>query len=142
VPGTAAALGMHFFYGGVRGFALALIGAVLGFGVFLFFYALGGMGGGDVKLFATVGAFYGPQLLLIVFVLTGLLGGAVAVLMAAARGRLHQTVANTAQILVNLGRFRWQEVRSASDMDAPGAMRLPYGAVIAGGALLTLWVGN
>ena len=137
-PGALLALALHAYYGGWRGALAAVAGAALGFGIFLALYVAGGMGAGDVKLFAAVGAFTGPQPLLLVFVLTGLLGGCAAVVMALARGRLRQTLSNTGRILASAGALRFGEVRRSSALDAPGALRLPYGAVIAGGTLLGL----
>ncbi len=45
--------------GGWRGAVSAVLGAAGGFAVFLVFYVLGGMGGGDVKLMAGFGALIG-----------------------------------------------------------------------------------
>src|SRR5581483_1293538 len=112
----------------------------VGLGVFLPFYILGGMGAGDVKLFSAVGALVGPQALVVVFVLTSLLGGIAAGLLAAWRGRLRETLYKTFELMANLGRMRWQEARSEAAASGAGALRLPYGAVIAGGTLLSLIV--
>jgi prepilin peptidase CpaA len=58
-----AALGsglvLHTVERGWRGTMAAGAGAACGFGVFLVFYLLGGMGGGDVKLMAGFGAILG-----------------------------------------------------------------------------------
>ncbi len=139
-PGALLALALHSYYGGWRGAALSLEGAALGLAIFLTLYAAGGMGAGDVKLFAAVGAFVGPRSLVLVFVLTGLLGGIAAVCLALARGRLRQTLLQSGHILLSLGSLRWQDVRRSGSLEAPGALRLPYGAVIAGGTLLSLLV--
>jgi hypothetical protein len=48
-------------------------------------------------------------------------------------------VKNSLMIVASLGRGRWAEFRERSDMNQPGALRLPYGAVIALGVLLFLW---
>ncbi len=66
IPLTAflAGAGMQAFHHGWRGLGWGLLGAVCGFAVFLVFYVLGGMGGGDVKLMAGVGAALGPVLLI------------------------------------------------------------------------------
>ena len=50
---------LHVISEGWRGGVSAMLGAVTGFGVFLIFYLLGGMGGGDVKLMAGFGAVLG-----------------------------------------------------------------------------------
>ena len=79
VPGAAAGLVLNSFYGGFHGTVQSLAGAALGLTIFLALYSTGGMGAGDVKLFGAVGAFTGPQTLVLVFVFTGLLGGVAAV---------------------------------------------------------------
>ena len=54
-----AGLVIHFIERGWPGVLSAFLGALSGFGVFLVFYLLGGMGGGDVKLMAGFGALLG-----------------------------------------------------------------------------------
>src|SRR2546430_15989255 len=55
----AGGLIAHYLQKGWSGAWHALLGALIGFGVFLIFYLLGGMGGGDVKLMAGFGALLG-----------------------------------------------------------------------------------
>ena len=55
--------------------------------------ALGGMGMGDVKLCAAIGAWVGPSQLMIALVITGLAGGVMAVCWAASRGFLGELFA-------------------------------------------------
>src|SRR6266853_3960799 len=138
VSGAAVGLGLHIAYGGASGAMQSLAGAALGLAIFLGLYAAGGMGAGDVKLFGAVGAFAGPQALIMVFVFTGLLGGIAGVALALWRGRLRQTLSRTAELLTGVSRLRWKQVRAASM--ASDSLRLPYGAVIAGGTLLSLMV--
>jgi prepilin peptidase CpaA len=138
VAGAAVGLTLHVVYAGAYGAIQSVAGAGLGLAIFIALYAAGGMGAGDVKLFGAVGAFAGPQALILVFVFTGLLGGIAGVALALWRGRLRQTLSRTGELLTGVGRLRWQQVRAASM--APGSLRLPYGAVIAGGTLLSLVV--
>jgi prepilin peptidase CpaA len=63
---------------GWRGALTAAAGAAAGFGIFLIFYLLGGMGGGDVKLMAGFGALLGASRLLQAAFWTALIGGLVA----------------------------------------------------------------
>src|SRR5246127_1238233 len=59
VAACAGGLGWHLGQDGWKGGLYALSGAAAGFAVFLIFYLLGGMGGGDVKLMAGFGALLG-----------------------------------------------------------------------------------
>ena len=129
---------LQSYYGGWRGALASLAGAGLGFGFFLALYLAGGMGAGDVKLAAAVGALVGPHAFVLVFVATGILGGIAAIGLSLARGRLGETLSRTGQLMGNFGRLRWDEARKSSRLDSPDALRLPYGAVIAGGTLAFL----
>ena len=55
----ASGLWLHWRQRGWPGLGSALLGALCGLAVFLIFYLLGGMGGGDVKLMAGFGAILG-----------------------------------------------------------------------------------
>jgi len=59
VVALIAGLVIHYVERGWAGVWSSALGAVCGFGVFLVFYLLGGMGGGDVKLMAGFGALLG-----------------------------------------------------------------------------------
>jgi prepilin peptidase CpaA len=80
IPAAALAGGFGWQIGthGWPGALTALGGAVAGFAVFLIFYLLGGMGGGDVKLMAGFGALLGPGQLLSAAIWTGAVGGILA----------------------------------------------------------------
>ena len=58
---VAAGLIVHYLQKGWSGAWHSLLGALIGFGVFLVFYLLGGMGGGDVKLMSGFGALLGRR---------------------------------------------------------------------------------
>lgn len=61
VAGIVSGLGWHVWQGGGWGLLSALGGMLGAFAMFLIFYLLGGMGGGDVKLMAAFGALLGPS---------------------------------------------------------------------------------
>ena len=81
IPVAALAGGFGWQIGryGWQGALWALAGAATGFAVFLAFYLLGGMGGGDVKLMAGFGALLGTNRLLEAALWTAAVGGLVAV---------------------------------------------------------------
>jgi prepilin peptidase CpaA len=64
---------------GWSGLGSAAAGAAVGFVVFLVFYLLGGMGGGDVKLMAGFGAVIGVGRLLEAAIWTAIIGALLAV---------------------------------------------------------------
>jgi prepilin peptidase CpaA len=75
-----AGLIIHFIERGWPGVWSAFLGALSGFAVFLVFYALGGMGGGDVKLMAGFGALLGgASRLFEAAIWTGGIGAVIAV---------------------------------------------------------------
>ena len=74
----AAGFGWQMGQSGLRGLLYAVIGTVAGFAVFLIFYLLGGMGGGDVKLMAGFGALLGFHRLVEAALWTAGVGGAMA----------------------------------------------------------------
>jgi len=81
IPAAALAggFGWQIGQGGWQGALTALGGTVAGFAVFLVFYLLGGMGGGDVKLMAGFGALLGAGRLLEAALWTAGVGGILAV---------------------------------------------------------------
>ena len=83
--GTALAAGLliHTIQRGLNGAALAGSGAAIGFAVFLIFYLLNGMGGGDVKLMAGFGGLLGPGLIWRAAWIAAVAGGLMAVGFAA-----------------------------------------------------------
>ena len=88
IPGTIAGLLANAFIlpGGIKG---SVIGTLLGGGIF-FIAAVasrGGMGGGDMKLGAMLGAFLGWRLLLVGVMISVLAGGVVAIALLALRRR-------------------------------------------------------
>lgn len=76
----AGALLVQTLNGGWHGVLQWFLGAVCGFSVFLIFYIVGGMGGGDVKLMAGFGALLGTSRLLEATIFTAGIGGLIAVL--------------------------------------------------------------
>ncbi len=71
-------IGCQVIAGGWRGAGAAALGAAAGFSVFLVFYLLGGMGGGDVKLMAGFGSMLGAWRLLQAAFWIAITGGLIA----------------------------------------------------------------
>jgi prepilin peptidase CpaA len=80
-----AGLILHLAQKGWTGAMHSLFGSAIGFGVFLIFYLLGGMGGGDVKLMAGFGALLGDARILPAALWTAISGGLMAMIYLAVR---------------------------------------------------------
>ena len=76
--GLAAGLVCGAATAGTRGGLTSLAGAAAGFGVFLVWHWLGGLGGGDVKLMAAFGAMLGPSDIVLAAVLGAIAGALLA----------------------------------------------------------------
>jgi prepilin peptidase CpaA len=81
-----AGLIVHLAQKGWTGAMHSLFGSAIGFAVFLIFYLLGGMGGGDVKLMAGFGALLGDAQIVPAALLAAVSGGLMAAIYLAVRG--------------------------------------------------------
>src|SRR5262245_4973226 len=68
-------------YAGWEGLMYSLIGTAIGLALLLPAYAIGGMGAGDVKLLAGVGAWVWGTTTLYAFAVSAIVGGVIAVIM-------------------------------------------------------------
>lgn len=113
-------------------------GAAIGFAVFLVFYLLGGMGGGDVKLMAGFGAILGPSRLLEAVLATAILGGLLA--LAVVLWRFSQN--SIFKQLFSKRSFAEVDEKSADKQvqasDAPARVYIPYAPAISLGAWIAL----
>ena len=71
---------------------LALLGMLVGLALLLPAYAIGGMGAGDVKLLAGVGAWIGTMDTLYAFCVSAVVGGVIAILMVLYRRAWQQAL--------------------------------------------------
>jgi len=139
VVGLAAALllraplGLGSVWAGLVGAGIALL-------LSLVLFLAGGMGGGDVKLLAAVGAFLGPDRLWPALLVMALTGGVMAAWVILRRGAIPETAANLKTLWITLGRrtftgWKGSESEAALTLDTPGALTVPYGVAIAVGAV-------
>ena len=134
VTGVAAGLLLHSPLAAMKGIGLALL-------VYLPLYLLRTAGGGDLKLMAAAGSVAGPDVWLVLFVLSAVLGGVAALILAASKRRLRRTLSNVGHILGSAVRAEAPHARRAElDIADPGALTLPRGTVIAAATLLYLGV--
>lgn len=136
IGGVVLGVGINGFLYGLPGFLLAAKGMGLALLIYVPLFLIHGMGGGDVKLMAAVGALAGPFPWLVIFIITSLLGGVCGLGLALAKGRLRRTFGNVLFILRQLFLFRApHHEREELDVKSPEALRLPHGSVIALGTI-------
>ena len=75
IPLLFSGLLYHAVVGGASGLASGVLGVLVGGLPFMIVYAKGGMGAGDIKLLAAVGAWLGPWAVLHVLIVSGLATG-------------------------------------------------------------------
>lgn len=103
------------------------------------FFALGGLGAGDVKLAAAIGAWLGPFDALWMSLYSMIAGGVLGVVVALATGYFRKAIDNVRMLLMH---WRIMGIRPLPEMTLAHGRgpRLPYAVPIATGALLvTLW---
>jgi prepilin peptidase CpaA len=89
-----------------------------------------------------VGSLVGWQNWLLIFIVTGIIGGVIALLLVLFRGRLRNTLSNVGFLIHRLMHFQAPYMgREELDVGSSKAVRLPHGAVIALGTLGYLTVG-
>src|SRR5688572_32468872 len=82
------AIALHGYLSGPSGAGWAVAGWLVGAAFFLPIFALGGMGAGDVKLLAALGAWLGPGPVAWVALFSLIAGGALGLIVAVAYGYL------------------------------------------------------
>jgi prepilin peptidase CpaA len=85
------------------GLGTSLLGALFGFGVLLVLYIMGGMGAGDVKLMAGIGAWLGMPLTFYVFIASSLAAGLYSVILLTLGRNLSETWTNFQILWLRLG---------------------------------------
>lgn len=140
LTGTAIVCGLlaHTVLPGGFGPAAAVLGFAAGLAVFFPFFALGGMGGGDVKLLAALGTWLGWQPVLWTALYGAVAGGVLALIVALSRAYLRQAFSNIG------GLFQFWWVQGVKPM--PGLTlehgrgpRLPYAIPVFAGLVTMLW---
>jgi prepilin peptidase CpaA len=123
---------------GWAGIRHSLAGMALGALLFGVLCALGGMGMGDVKLVAAIGAWIGSAQLLIALVLTAMAGGVLAICWAAAGGFVGELFRGTGQLLLGFGK-RGLRPHPELVLSNPLTRKMPYAPAIAIGTIFSFF---
>jgi prepilin peptidase CpaA len=137
--GAIAGLGYHLATAGAPGGLASAGGLALGFVFFLPFFLLRGLGAGDVKLAAALGAWLGPRDMFVVAVSGAIAGGALAIVVALAAGYLRTAFRNLGMLFVHWRVAGIRPLDSLTLKSAPGP-RLPYAVPLACGVIIAVWM--
>ena len=125
------------------GFQSSLGAALFAFGALILLYVSGGMGAGDVKLMAGVGAWVGVPAIMVVLLSSSIAAGAYALLLVLVHGRAWETCSDFRLIWPRLGvagrHVHGEERVEAKTQRADRRQRLiPFAVMVALGVLATL----
>jgi prepilin peptidase CpaA len=128
---------------GWSGLFYSVTGLMLGLVLMLLPYILGGMGAGDVKALAALGAWLGPKSIFSVFCYMGLAGGLMSLGVLIWNGILWRYIRRGWVLLQNLALSRGQTIfEEISTPRSELTEGLPYGVAIALGMAGFLRWGN
>jgi len=128
---------------GTPGLVNGLLGALFGFSALILFCVMGGIGAGDVKLLAGVGAWLGLPLTFYVFIASSLAAGVYSMILVCTSGRLRETWVNLQVAWYRLkavGRYLGSEgdVEAAVTRAERRQRLVPFAAMVAVGLIVAL----
>lgn len=132
VLGLVASTWLH----GWHGLGQAFAGLGLGLLLYGFLFWMGGMGAGDVKLAAAIGAWIGPNQLFFALIVTAMVGGIMALGWAVWGGFLKELLNGASDLTFG---FKDKAVREEMALNNPKKHKLPYAPAIAIGTLLSFF---
>ena len=133
-----AALAYGVFDAGLAGGGTAAAGWIAGAALFFPFFALGGMGAGDVKLLAALAAWLGPSESVWLAIFAAMAGGVLGLAVALSRGYLRTAISNLWLMVMHWRTQGLGPVPGLTLKDG-SSPRLAYAIPITIGVLCTLW---
>jgi prepilin peptidase CpaA len=146
LPVMLGGLLFHGITGGWAALGNSALGLLFGFAILLLFYAMGGMGSGDVKLMAAIGAWLGMQLTFYVFIASALAGGVYAVALLVLAGGIQEALINMHILWLRMTAFSRHlgsddRVELEVKRDDRRKRLIPFAAMVAIGVVSTyLWL--
>jgi prepilin peptidase CpaA len=136
--GALGGVSFQLGYHGLPGLLDGLAGLGLGLALLLGPYLLGGMGAGDVKASAALGAWLGLRRAFALFVYMGLCGGLIILVVMLWQGRLLAWIREGRNFLLNWLLCRPFDSKPSASGSRPRTT-IPYGAAMALGMAVLCW---
>lgn len=139
LPGVLLGFGVNIYYMGGPGLLFSGKGVLVGMGLLLIPFILGGMGAGDVKLLGAIGAIKGTQFVFNTFIGTALAGGLIAIIVIITRKKFLSTLKRIGIGLYIV--FTSKNVNAIKNMEQDDEKGyFPYGLAISVGTLIAYMV--
>jgi len=138
LPYLVAGVAVSAYWGGITGVGSSIAGIGLATVVVGILWYLRGMGMGDLKLLAAVGAWVGPGQLLLALVATGIAGGFLALGYALWHGSVGRALDGTAELILRLPEKGFRPHRTIT-LDNADALKMPYAPAIAIGTIFSFF---
>lgn len=132
-PALVLTFVIHFVIGGFQGLGISILGLIIGLGILIIPYFSGGIGAGDVKLLALIGAMKGSAFVVYSALYMAIVGGIIAVLILLYKRRLTYTL-NT--ILLKTITFKYSDKEEFNSIITGSSF--PYAIAIAGGVFVKM----
>lgn len=132
-PSLLIAFILQFATGGLMGLSHAFLGFLIGFGLLLIPYLLGGMGAGDVKLLALIGALKGGSFVFTSFLYIALVGALMALIILFVRRGILKSIA------YYLASLKSGTVLPGGVAKGSLTATYPYGVAIAAGVVISMF---
>jgi len=130
VPALLLGLIMNALLWRWPGLKSSLEGAGISLGVLLPFVLARGLGAGDWKLMGALGAFLGPQRIIVVLLGTILIAGLMSVVEIIRQRKVWETVKNLWILFLAYSTFHVNNARTIT-LDNPGLLKIPFGVAAA-----------
>jgi len=140
LPFLAAGIVVSGATSGIRGVWRSLEGVGLAVAILGVLCYLRGLGLGDLKLFAAVGAWIGPGQLIYALLATAIAGGVLALGYALWHRSLGNSLDGVGDIIAGLGKSGFRP-HPVLNLDHPAAHKMPYALAIAIGTLFSFLHG-
>ena len=137
LPALIIGIGMNIWKNGLIGLKISGFGFLLGLFFLIIPFIYGGIGAGDVKLLATIGAIKGPKFIFYTFLATGITGGIIALAILVYRKKVFRTLKN---IFLGLKLMIISKFKIISFIGDEEKYMFPYGVAISIGAMLAFCI--
>ena len=138
IPAIVAGLLLNWLWLGLPGIAHSARGILLVVAVLIGPFGFGGIGGGDVKMMAAVGALLGPHLALASLGMGMALGGIMMVIHLVRLGRFWEKLGATARMILTAAATLSLAPLKASSIPASSAITLPYSVPLGLGTIAAI----